>query len=109
LLLTPVAIGRMQPDNVVAVKGTVVEIFGSKFILQDDSGRALVELGPQGEDGNVVTRGETVTVQGVFELGFIHAQLVSHADGRNQAFGPPRPRPPREADRGPDRRPPPPR
>jgi uncharacterized protein YdeI (BOF family) len=109
MLLTPVAIDRMQADNVVAVKGTVAEIFGNKFILQDDTGRALVELGPQGEDGAVVTRGEAVTVQGLFGGGFIHAQLVSHADGRNQAFGPPGPpRPPREADLRPGRRPPPP-
>lgn len=108
LLLTPVAIGRMQPDNIVAVKGTVAEIFGNKFILQDDTGRALVELGPQGEDGTAVTKGEAVTVQGLFDRGFIHAQLVAHADGRNQAFGRPHPpRPPREADRGPGRRPPP--
>lgn len=109
LLLTPIAIDRMQANNVVAVKGTVAEIFGNKFILQDDTGRALVELGPQGEDGDVVAKGEAVTVQGRFDRGFIHARLVSHADGRNQAFGPPGPpRPPREADRGPGRRPPPP-
>ncbi len=108
LLLTPVAIGRMQTDNVVAVKGTVAEIFGNKFILQDDTGRALVELGPEGEDGTAVTKGEAVTVQGMFARGFIHAQLVAHADGRNQAFGPPGPPPPREVDRGPGRRPPPP-
>jgi len=109
LLLTPVTVDRMQPDYVVAVKGTVAEIFGNKFILQDDTGRALVELGPQGEDGTAVVKGEAVTVQGIFEHGFIHAQLVAHADGRNQAFGPPGPPPPpREADRGPGRRPPPP-
>ena len=107
LLLTPVVIDKMQPDNVVAVKGTVAEIFGNKFILQDDTGRALVELGPQGEDGGVVAKGEAVMVQGQFERGFIHAQLVSHADGRNQAFGPPGP-PLREVDRSLGRRPAPP-
>ncbi len=111
MLLTPVAIDRMQADNVVAVKGSVAEIFGNKFILQDDSGRTLVELGPQGEGGGIVTKGEQVMVQGRFERGFIVAQVVSHADGRNQAFGPPPPpRPPRDAavDRGPGGRLPPP-
>jgi len=109
MLLTPVAIGKLQAADVVAVKGSVAEIYGNKFILQDDTGRMLVELGPQGEDGNVVTKGEQVAVQGRFDRGFIAAQVVSHADGRNQAFGPPRPpRPDREADRGPGRRPPPP-
>ena len=41
MLLTPAPIGKLQPDSPVAVKGTVAEIFGNKFILQDDSGRAL--------------------------------------------------------------------
>ena len=111
MLLTPVAIGNLQATDVVAVKGSVAEIYGNKFILQDESGRMLVELGPQGEDTNVVTKGEQVSVQGRFDRGFIAAQVVSHADGRNQAFGPPAPppRPGREADRGPGRRPPPPR
>jgi hypothetical protein len=112
MLLTPVAIDRLQADNIVAVKGSVAEVFGNKFILQDDTGRALVELGPQGEDGAAVAKGEQVTVQGHFERGFIVAQLVSHADGRNQAFSPPPPppRPPRDAavDRGPGGRFPPP-
>lgn len=102
MILTPVAIERLQAGTIVAVKGSVAEIYGNKFILQDDSGRMLVELGPRGEGGDVVTKGEQVAVQGQFDRGFIVAQLVSHADGRNQAFGPPPP-PPREADRGPGR------
>ena len=109
MLLTPVAIGKLQASDVVAVKGSVAEVYGNKFILQDDTGRMLVELGPQGDDGTAVTKGEQVSVQGRFDRGFIAAQVVSHADGRNQAFGAPRPpRPDREADRGPGRRPPPP-
>lgn len=110
MLLTPVAIDKLQASDIVAVKGSVAEIYGNKFILQDDTGRMLVELGPRGEEGNVVTKGEQVAVQGRFDRGFIAAQVVSHADGRNQAFGPPAhpPRPDREADRGPGRRPPPP-
>jgi hypothetical protein len=28
-------------------------------------------------------------VQGRFDRGVIHAQIVAHADGRNEAFGPP--------------------
>lgn len=107
MLLTPVAIGKLQASDIVAVKGSVAEIYGNKFILQDDSGRMLVDLGPQGDDGNVVTKGEQVAVQGRFDRGFIAAQVVSHADGRNQAFGPPArpPHPDREADRGPGRDP----
>jgi uncharacterized protein YdeI (BOF family) len=109
MLLTPVAIGKLQAADVVAVKGSVAEIYGNKFIVQDDSGRMLVDLGPRGDDANVVTKGEQVSVQGRFDRGFIAAQVLSHADGRNQAFGPPPPpRPDRDADRGPGRLPPPP-
>lgn len=111
MLITPLQIASLQPADVVAVKGSVAEIYGNKFILQDDSGRMLVDLGPRGDDATVVTRGEQVSVQGRFDRGFIAAQVVSHADGRAEAFGPPAPppRPGREADRGPGRRPPPPR
>lgn len=94
MLLQVAPIDKMQPDNPVAIKGKVAEIFGSQFIVQDQSGRALVDLGPRGEDANAVTQGETITVQGRFDRGVIHAQLLVHSDGRSQAFGPP-PRPER--------------
>lgn len=104
LLLQVASIDQMQPDNPVAVKGQVAEIFGNEFIIQDENGRALVDLGPRGENTNVVTKGEVVTVQGRFDRGVIRAQLVVHGDGRTEAFGPP-PRP----DHGPNAPPPPPR
>jgi uncharacterized protein YdeI (BOF family) len=112
MLLQPVSIAAMQDGTPVAVKGNVAEIFGNKFIVQDDSGRALVDLGPRGESGDAVAKDETVTVQGRFDRGAIHAQIVSHADGRSEAFGPPRPPHPDRgppglrAERGPDRGPP---
>jgi hypothetical protein len=94
LLLQPTAIDALQPGNPSAVRGKVTDIFGNKFIVEDGSGRALVDLGPRGEDIDVVTKGETVTVQGVFDRGVVRPQVVSHADGRNEAFGPPGPPPP---------------
>ncbi|MFC0239753.1 hypothetical protein [Rhodopseudomonas telluris] len=94
MLLQPTAIDQMQPGQPVAVKGNVAEIYGNKFVLDDGRGRALIDLGPRGEDVNAVTRGETVTVQGVFDRGVVRAQIVAHADGRNEAFGPPGPPPP---------------
>jgi hypothetical protein len=42
-----------------------------------------------------VAKGEPVTVQGMFDRGVVHAQIVSHSDGRSEAFGPPPPPPPR--------------
>lgn len=107
MLITPMAIAKLQPADVVAVKGSVAEIYGNKFILEDDSGRMLVDLGPRGDDRAVVTMGEQVSVQGRFDRGFVAAHVLSRADGRSEAFGPPPPPPPSpEADRGPGRRPP---
>lgn len=94
MLLQPVAVAKLQDGNPAAVKGTVAEIFGNKFILDDGSGHALVDLGPRGENADAVSKGETVAVQGMFDRGVVHAEIVSHADGRSQAFGPPPPPPP---------------
>ncbi len=94
LPLSPAPIAAMQAWSPVAVKGQVAEIFGNKFVIQDESGRALVETGPQGEGGTLVAASETVTVQGRFEQGFIHAVAISHADGRTDILGPPGPPPP---------------
>jgi hypothetical protein len=93
VMLTPSPIASMANWSEVAVKGQVAEVFGNKFIIQDDSGRALVDTGPIGENGNLVTKSETVSVQGRFEHGSIHAQAISHPDGRNDLVGPPGPPP----------------
>ena len=84
----PTAIAALAPSSAVAAKGEVAEIFGNKFVVQDATGRALVETGRQGEDGKLVARGETVTVQGRFEHGFLHARAITRADGTQVAVGP---------------------
>ena len=89
MLLQPSPIDKLQDATPVAVKGDVAEIFGNKFIVQDGSGRALVDTGPRGERNPAAAKGEMVTVQGRFERGVIHAEIVTHADGRNEAFAPP--------------------
>jgi hypothetical protein len=113
MLLQTAPIGNMQEGYSVAVKGSVAETFGHFFILQDSSGRALVDLGPRGDGLDAATKGENITVQGQFDRGLIHAQVVAYADGRTEEFGPPphdrRPPPPPgyRADRGPAPPPPP--
>ena len=88
LLLQPAPIAQLKDRSPVAVKGQVAEVFGNKFIVQDDSGRTLVDTGPRGEGGKPVTKGETVTVQGQFNNGSIHAIVMTRADGTSEAFGP---------------------
>lgn len=90
LLLQPKPIAQLANFTPVAIKGEVAETFGSKFIVQDESGRALVDTGPRG-DKAPATKGETVTVQGHFANGIIHVDVIVHADGRSEGFGPPRP------------------
>ena len=89
--LTPGPVSAMKDWAPVAVKGKVAEIFGNKFILEDDSGRALVETGPRGDNGTLVTKSEPVTVQGRFEHGFIHAIAIEHGDGHTDVVAPPGP------------------
>ncbi|WP_342108916.1 DNA-binding protein [Methylobacterium sp. SI9] len=84
----PVAIQALAPSGATAITGTVAEIFGNKFVVQDPTGRALVETGREGEDGKLVAKGEAVTVQGRFETGFLHASVLTHGDGRKVLLGP---------------------
>jgi hypothetical protein len=90
LLLQPAPIAKIADPSPVAVKGQVAEVFGNKFVIQDDSGRVLVDTGPRGERTPPVAKGDTVTVQGNFERGFLHAEVMIRADGTTEGFGPPR-------------------
>jgi hypothetical protein len=87
----PVAIGALPSWGGVTIKGRVSEIFGNKFIVADETGRALVETGPAGEGGGIVAKDEAVTVQGRAEDGFVHAGFIVHGDGRVEAVRPPGP------------------
>src|ERR1700748_3118037 len=73
MLLQPGPIDKIAERSPVAIKGDVAEVFGNKFVVQDGSGRALVDTGPCGEDRAIVAKGETVTVQGRFDSGMVRA------------------------------------
>lgn len=93
-VLQPSPIASMSERTPLAIKGQVAEIFGNKFIIADASGRALVGTGREGEGGGLVKTNETVTVQGRFEHGFLHASVIQHEDGRADLVGPPTGPPP---------------
>lgn len=100
--LTPVAIAALPQDSIVTIKGTVAEIYGNKFVLQDESGRMLVETGRAGEGGTLVAKDQPVTVQGRFDDGFLKASYLVYPDGRTMAIGPARgPHGPGDDHRGP--------
>jgi uncharacterized protein YdeI (BOF family) len=85
---TPVAIRSLQSDGIVTIRGTVAETYGNKFVMADRTGRALVDLGREGEGSNLVTAGQPVTIQGRFEDGFVHASFLVAPGGKVTALGP---------------------
>lgn len=90
----PVAIKTLSDDGgVISVRGTVAEIFGPMVVLADASGRALVEIGREGDGTGLLAPGQTVTVQGHYRHGMIRASFLVGADGKVTALrpmGPPR-------------------
>ena len=85
---TPIAIRALQSDGIVTIRGQVAEKYGNKFVMADSTGRALVDLGRDGEGGNLVAAGQPVTIQGRFEDGFVHASFLVAPGGKVTALGP---------------------
>ncbi|VXC49620.1 conserved hypothetical protein [Sphingomonas sp. T1] len=84
---TPTAIARLSgTSGVVTVKGRVVEIFGDRFVLQDATGRTMIDAG---RNGNGVTADATMTVQGRYDNGQLRASYLVDPNGRIVAGGPP--------------------
>jgi hypothetical protein len=80
-----------QTTGIVTVKGKVAEVYGNRFIVQDSSGRALIDTGP--ESTNSVRPGETLLVQGRYDEGQVRASYLVDQQGRVEAVGPPLPPP----------------
>lgn len=89
LATTPIS--QLSNASAVGIAGQVAEIYGNKFVVSDGAAKALVETGRAGEGGKLVTAGETVTVQGRFRDGFLHASAILHADQRIDELDPPLP------------------
>ena len=88
LALTPGPVAALKDGAAAAVKGQVTDVFGQRFVVADDTGRALVDTGRAGEGTALVAPGETVIVQGRLDRGALHAVVLSHADGRQEALDP---------------------
>jgi hypothetical protein len=87
--VSPQAIKSLTDDGgVVSVRGKVAETFGPMVVLADGTGRALVDLGRQGDGTGLVSAGQSVTVQGHFRHGMIRASFLVGADGKVVALHP---------------------
>lgn len=82
---TPVRIGTLATTtsavpSAVAVRGRIAERFGSHVVLDDGSGRLLVDTG--GGDAASLAVGQALTASGRYRDGVLHARRLVGADGR---------------------------
>ncbi|HEX8446599.1 MAG TPA: hypothetical protein VF649_08295 [Sphingomonas sp.] len=83
---TPTPIRALDDDGIVTVRGRVAEVYGSHFILADQSGRALIDAGPE-SDGRLAA-GQPITVQGRYRRGMVRAAFLVDASGHVEQVGP---------------------
>ncbi|KQN77717.1 hypothetical protein [Sphingomonas sp. Leaf62] len=96
-IATPVA--KLASGNgVVTVKGRVAEVFGDRFVVQDGTGRTMVDAGRDAS----VTKGAPVQVQGRYDDGQLRASYLVDANGKVTPVGPPPPRPGHGPKHGPE-------
>ncbi|MEC3949161.1 hypothetical protein [Sphingobium sp. HWE2-09] len=80
----PTAIARLpQTSGIVTVKGRVAEVYGNRFVVQDGSGRTLVDAGREG--GSAVRTGSGLTVQGRYDDGQLRASYLVDPQGQVEA------------------------
>ncbi|WP_294047188.1 hypothetical protein [Sphingomonas sp.] len=92
-------------SGIVTVRGRVAEVYGDRFIVQDQTGRVLVDAGRG--DSAAMTAGSSVMVQGRYDNGQLKARFLVDGSGNVEEVGPPPPHG-RGPHPGPDGPPPPP-
>ncbi|MBL0935560.1 MAG: hypothetical protein IBJ07_12520 [Rhizobiaceae bacterium] len=77
------AIGDLNAATGITIEGRVTDVFGNKFVLEDDTGRVLVETGPSWWRTTEVAVGERLTVMGEPDPSrTFDAFSIIHEDGR---------------------------
>jgi hypothetical protein len=72
-------------EPITTVRGRLVEVYGNRFVLDDGSGRVLVEAGHGHERNAPLPLGQVVTAQGRYENGLIRAMFLVGPDGQAYA------------------------
>jgi hypothetical protein len=101
-------------QGIVTIRGRVAESFGNRWVVDDGSGRTLIDGGPHGESETLAPLGATVSVQGRFDRGTFHPSFLVDSSGTVTPLGPPpghhghhgRPGPDGDEMHGPDQGPP---
>lgn len=72
--------------GVVSVKGRIAEVYGDRFVIEDSSGRMMVDAGRN--DALAITKGASIAVQGRYDDGQLRASFVTTSDGQVVQVGP---------------------
>ena len=78
---TQTPIGAIAPGG-IAIEGQVTDVFGNRFVLQDATGRVLVEAGPDWYHRLDIRQGERLRVIGRPDGGSFDAFTIRREDGR---------------------------
>ncbi|MBB6503125.1 hypothetical protein F4693_000074 [Sphingomonas endophytica] len=88
----PTAIAKLPATSgIVTVRGRVAGVYGTRFLVEDASGRTLVDAG---RGAGTLTKGAPVLVQGRFDDGQLRARFLADQSGVREVGAPPPPPPP---------------
>lgn len=88
----PTAVARLgDTSGLVTVRGRVAGVYGDRVMVQDQTGRALVDVGRDAAAG--LRTGAPLLVQGRFDGGQLRAHYLVDGAGAVQQVGPPPPPP----------------
>lgn len=87
LVATPIA-KLSASSGIVTVKGRVAEVFGDRLVVQDASGRTMIDAGPEAR--NLAT-GTPVQVQGRYDQGQLRAHFLVGLNAAVEQVGPAHP------------------
>ncbi|MDV3457929.1 hypothetical protein RZN05_13115 [Sphingomonas sp. HF-S4] len=85
--LNATPIGKLSSGSgVVTVKGKVIDVFGDRIVVQDQTGKTMIDVGRASNLG--LAAGQDVTAQGRYDDGQFRASYLVGANGRVNAIGP---------------------
>jgi len=82
----PTAVAKLpQSSGVVTVRGRVAAVYGDRFVVEDSTGRALVDAGRE----SAPRAGAPVLVQGRYDEGQLRARFLVDSAGAREVGPPP--------------------
>ncbi|WP_428685429.1 hypothetical protein [Sphingopyxis sp.] len=83
----PTPVSRLSAaTGIVSVKGRVAEVYGDRFIIEDSSGRMMIDAGR--DDRLTIAKGDAIGVQGRYDDGQLRASFITDASGQVEQVGP---------------------